>query len=123
MGKIFGAGDRARSRREGSQAATMEWLVDDGIVDGAGLSVARMTVAPGACSQAHSHPNCNEVIHLIAGEVEQTIGTERFVMTPGDTAFIPPGSRHQTRNLGDGPAVMVIAYSAGTRIYEAAEDG
>lgn len=123
MGRIYGAGEKARSRRDANQTATMEWLVDDEIVDGAGLSVARMTVAPGACTQGHSHPNCNEVIHLIAGEVEQTIGAERFVMTPGDTAFIPPGSRHQTRNLGAGPAVMVIAYSAGTRIYEATEDG
>ena len=95
----------------------MDWLIDDALIDGAGLSVARMTVPPGVCSERHSHPNCSEVIHLIEGEIEQHVGSDCHVMTAGDTAFIPPDSPHQTRNIGTGPAVMVISYSAGSRVY------
>jgi len=82
-----------------------------------------MTLKPGICSEGHSHPNCAEVLHLIAGRVEQTVGAERFTMEPGDSAFVPLGSFHQTRNLGGEDATMIVAYSAGTRIYEPADDG
>jgi oxalate decarboxylase/phosphoglucose isomerase-like protein (cupin superfamily) len=54
--------------------------------------------------------------------VEQSIGTEHFVMEAGDTAFIPQGSAHGSRNTGRGDATMIVCYSAGSRIYEAAGD-
>ena len=118
MGKVFGTVD-GRPRTTDGPRATMEWLVDDDLADGAGLSVARMTLRPGAVSEAHRHPNCTEVVHLVSGRIGQTIGNDRFVLDPGDTAFIPADCFHQSRNLGDGEAVMIISYSAGRRIYEA----
>ena len=120
MGKIFGAAETLESRLQENEQVTMDWLVDDSIIAGAGLSVARMTLRPGICSEGHSHPNCAEVIHLIAGRVEQTVGTERFTMEAGDSAFVPPGRFHRTRNQGRDDATMVVAYSAGTRIYDPA---
>lgn len=123
MSKIFGAAQDLQSRLQEDERVTMDWLVDDGIVADAGLSVARMTLKPGIRSEGHSHPNCTEVIHLIAGRVEQTVGAERFAMEPGDTAFVPIGCFHQTRNVGKGDATMVVAYSAGTRTYQPAVEG
>jgi len=120
VGRVFGAAEKLESRLQENQRVTMDWLVDDSIVAGAGLSVARMTLKPGVCSEGHSHPNCAEVIHLIAGRVEQTVGAERFIMEPGDSAFVPPGCFHRTRNLGGGDVTMIVSYSAGTRIYEPA---
>ncbi len=96
----------------------MDWLVDDALVENAALSVARMTLAVDACSEGHRHPNCNEVIHLIAGSVEQAVGPNRIVIAPGDTVFIPAGAFHQSRNVGPGESVMIVSYSSGTRIYE-----
>jgi quercetin dioxygenase-like cupin family protein len=100
----------------------MEWLVDDAVVENAGLSVARMTLERDACTQGHRHPNCNEVIHLIEGTVEQTVGPGRHVMAAGDTVFIPAGTHHRSRNIGPGAAVMVVSYSSGTRVYETAAE-
>lgn len=122
MSKIFGAAGNIQSRLQENERVTMDWLVDDSIIAGAGLSVARMTLKPGIRSEGHSHPNCTEVIHLIAGRVEQTVGAERFAMKPGDSAFVPQGRFHQTRNLGTGDATMIVSYSAGTRIYEPADE-
>ncbi len=123
MSKVFGASVSLRSRLQKSQRCTMDWLVDDALINGAELSVARMTLKAGACSERHGHPNCNEVIHLIRGSVEQSVGDELFDMQAGDTAFIPRGSQHQTRNIGNGEAIMIVCYSAGERIYESAREG
>lgn len=119
MSKVLGARTPSETRLQESPWGTMHWLVDDALIEGAGLSVARMTLMEGACAERHGHPNCNEVIHLIQGSVEQSVGDERFVMQAGDTVFIARGSPHQSRNVGRGDAIMIVSYSAGDRNYEA----
>ncbi len=118
MSTLWNGAVKQETRPQSSDRATMDWLVDDALVENAALSVARMTLAENACSEGHRHPNCNEVIHLIAGRVEQAVGGDRVVMAPGDTVFIPTGAFHQSRNIGAGEAVMIVSYSSGTRIYE-----
>jgi len=103
---------------QSSPGVTMEWLMEDAIQPGAGLSLARMTVAPGATSEAHRHPNCSETVHLLSGRIEQRRGGDWLPLEAGDTLLIPAGAIHQTRNSGGDLAVMIIAYSSGSRIYE-----
>ena len=100
-----------------SEAVTMEWLMEDAIRAGAGLSLAKMTVAAGVTSQLHHHINCSETIHVLAGEIEQRIGDEWQKMKSNDTCLIPEGFKHQTRNIGSETAIMMVAYSAGKRVY------
>ena len=121
MSGVFGPPSTRGAMVQRHDWGTMEWLVDDAIIADAEVSVARMTLKDGGTAEAHSHSNCNEVIHLLSGRIEQSIGDERYVMEPGDTAFVPQGSRHRSRNLGSGDAVMIVSYSAGTRIYRKAE--
>lgn len=82
------------------------------------LSLARMTVAPGETSEAHRHPNCTEAIHVLSGQVEQRKGEQRVELATGDTILIPSGAIHQTRNVGRDTAVLMIAYSSGSRVDE-----
>ena len=100
---------------------TMDWLMEDAIKPGAGLSLARMSVDPGVTSEAHRHPDCNEAVHLLSGEVEQRCGLDWVKMRPGETLLIPAGTPHQTRNSGGETAVLIIAYSSGARVYEVAD--
>ena len=102
-----------------SSGITMTWLMDDGIQAGARLSLARMTVEPGVLSEAHRHANCNEAIHLLSGRVSQRRNDDWIDLDAGDTILIPVGAVHQTRNIGTDKAVMMIAYSSGSRIYQA----
>ncbi|MEL6259314.1 MAG: cupin domain-containing protein [Pseudomonadota bacterium] len=97
---------------------TMTWLMEDAIEPGAGLSLARMTVKAGHTSPAHHHPNCTETIHVLAGEIEERIGEGWITASTGDTVLIPIDSVHQTRNVGEDDAVLIVAYSAGARIYQ-----
>ena len=107
-----------REARSLTSGVTMQWLMDDGIEEAAGLSLAKMTVAPGVTSEAHRHPNCSEAIHVLCGRVEQRRGEEWVELAAGDTILVPAGTPHQTRNGGAEPAVLMIAYSSGSRIYE-----
>ena len=99
---------------------TMEWLADDSLRPGTGLSLARMTVHAGASSPAHSHPDCTEVIHVLEGEIEQRIGDEVHRIATGGTCVVPPGAVHGSRAIGPDDAVLVVAYSSGSRTYHPA---
>lgn len=102
-----------------SDGVTMEWLMEDRIEVDAGLSLARMTVEPGKTSEAHRHSNCSEAIHVLSGQIEQRCDDDWITLKAGETTLIRVGSIHQTSNIGTEPAVMVIAYSSGARIYDA----
>lgn len=97
---------------------TMEWLMEDRISSDAKISLARMTLEAGVLSECHRHPNCAETIHLETGVVRQRIGDKWIVMKAGETCVIPKGKPHQSENMGKADAVMLLCYSAGTRIYE-----
>lgn len=99
---------------------SMEWLLDDSIKPGADMSVAVMIVKMGEMAPAHSHPNCHEFIFLSQGSIEQTLGDEKRVMKAGESAFVPAGTVHATRNLGTEDARLIVTYSAGMRKYESA---
>lgn len=96
---------------------TMDWFMEDKIDPRAGISLAKMTVAIGVTSELHHHSNCTETIHLLVGEIDQRIGDEWKRFKSGETCLIPLGIAHQTRNVGENRAVMMIAYSAGRRDY------
>lgn len=97
---------------------TMEWLMEDAIEEHAELSMARMTVAINHVSELHSHPNCTEAIHVLSGRIEQRCGENWMLLNQGDICLIPKGFKYQTRNIGAERAVLMIAYSSGSRIYE-----
>ncbi len=99
----------------------MQWLMEDAITPDAGLSLARMTVAPGVTSQAHRHSDCSEAVHLLEGSVAQRRGDDWVPLAAGETLLIPPGAVHQTRNTGPETAVLMVAYSSGARIYDPVE--
>ncbi|WP_119166899.1 cupin domain-containing protein [Algihabitans albus] len=108
------------SRTSGARPSgiAMTWLMEEAIEENAGLSLARMTIDPDVTSEAHRHPNCTEAIHVLSGSVLQRRGDAWIELTAGDTILIPVGAVHQTRNPGPETAVMMIAYSSGSRVYQ-----
>lgn len=96
----------------------MEWLADGKTHAGLGLSLARMTVLPGKTSPAHRHPHCNEVIHVLSGSIDERRGDKWLPTQTGDTVIVTAGAIHQTRCTSQQEAILMIAYSADTRIYE-----
>ncbi|MEO8557891.1 MAG: cupin domain-containing protein [Rhodospirillales bacterium] len=105
-------------RHEPTGWGSMEWLVDDALQPGARLSLARMTIHAGCTSETHRHANCDEAVHVASGRVEQRIGDRLVVLGVGDSAHIPTGAAHCSRALDGKPAMLIVAYSAGQRVYQ-----
>ena len=95
-----------------------EWLVDDSLVSGVGMSVGILTILKGKKSPPHAHSNCHELIYLVEGKVEITMDKERIILNAGDSVLCPAGTSHGFRSMDDVNAKMVISYSAGKRKYE-----
>jgi mannose-6-phosphate isomerase-like protein (cupin superfamily) len=70
-------------------------------------SLAEANLAPGAATEAHYHPNTEEIYYLLAGEGMMAIEAERQHVVPGDAIAIPAGVRHQIRNTGQTELVFL----------------
>ena len=101
----------------------MCWLIEDQLVPRAGVSVARMTINAEAISPRHRHPNCNETIVLLSGNVTCIVDDQEYLIEAGDVVFVPKGSAHAIRNETNQAAVAMVSYSAGARVYEAIKTG
>jgi quercetin dioxygenase-like cupin family protein len=93
------------------------WLANKALT-GSSISVLRMLLHPQHSGRKHRHPNADEVLYLIRGQVRVHAGQETQALQPGDSLSIPAGLVHQIENVGSENAEMTIAYSTGERAYE-----
>ncbi len=63
-------------------------------------SLAEATIPIGKQTEAHYHPVTEEIYYLLSGVGLMAIEEETQVVRPGDGIAIPPGARHQIRNIG-----------------------
>ncbi len=71
------------------------------------LTVIHVTLAPGKGHNFHKHPDQEEVIFVVSGEVEQWVDREKRILGPGDSAFLPADMVHASFNVGDSDAKIV----------------
>lgn len=64
----------------------------------ASMTFAHWEIAPDSPVPGHSHPH-EQVVNMIDGEFELTVGGVTRVLQPGDVAFIPPNAVHSGRSL------------------------
>jgi quercetin dioxygenase-like cupin family protein len=68
-------------------------------------------LAPGMGVPRHTHTREDEVYYVLAGELEVTVGEERFVLKPGDTLMAPRDIPHQLRNSGNVENHYLLVFS------------
>ena len=79
---------------------------------GAGnLVVIEVTLTPGGGHAFHKHPNQEEVIYVIEGEVEQWLDQEKQVLGAGDSVFISGDTVHASFNKSDRDAKLLAILS------------
>jgi len=54
--------------------------------------------------------DCNELVTVVSGRLDMTVGDERVVMEPGDEVFIPKDAVHSVRNIHDGTTRWLFGY-------------
>ena len=99
----------------------LEWLVSRELGNSETMTFGRVTIKAGEANPRHRHPNCDEILHLVSGQLEHSLNGDSFLMAPGDTISIPTGAWHNARSLGPEDALMLIAFSSPDRETEAEE--
>lgn len=64
----------------------------------------------GTAAAFHSHPG-EEIAYVLEGTMEyQFQGQQPIVLKAGDALFIPAGTNHSAKNIGDGKATELATY-------------
>ena len=99
----------------------IKWLFSGKTAPGAEQTLGYVVIEPGQKNPLHAHPNCEELLYLLSGELDHSLEERVFRLKPGDAIRVPAGVKHDARCVGDEPAAMIVCYSAGTREMQAYE--
>jgi len=91
------------------------WLVSGGLGNSEAMTFGRVRIKPGQANPRHMHPNSEEILYLLSGELEHSLGDSVFRMAPGDVISIPVGVFHNARAVGSRDAEMVVVFSTPDR--------
>ena len=72
------------------------------------LTFIEVILQPGHGHDFHKHPDQEEVIHVVEGEIEQWLETSKQVLKAGDSIFIEPDVVHASFNTSDRPAKLAV---------------
>jgi quercetin dioxygenase-like cupin family protein len=100
---------------ESFEWGTLKWFCNDRLSPGAAQTLGICHVRPGCSNPVHYHPNCEEVLYLLAGEGRHSFDGEFVQLRAGSTIRIPAGVKHNLTNTGPDPLVCVISFSSGRR--------
>jgi quercetin dioxygenase-like cupin family protein len=79
-------------------------------VPGREVLQARVDFAPSASFPAHRHPG-EEIIYVLTGTLEYEVeGQPPFTLEAGEVLFVPAGTFHSARNVGDTQASELATY-------------
>ncbi len=94
---------------EGYPGVTRAVLVDDR--NGAlSLYIGHLTIVPGGSVSTHIHPDTEEAMVIVEGNLEAILGDEVVTLGPGDTVLAPAGVKHGFVNRSQSNAALVAAF-------------
>lgn len=86
---------------EAVDGKTHHWYFKEGLGDSESLVFVRARIVKGAGHAFHTHPEMDEIIYVLEGEMEQWLEQESRVLRPGDSIYIPRGVVHGCYNVSD----------------------
>ena len=116
-GRFTGSGE---VQREQVPWGSLAWFSSPASTGAEALVVVEVTIDPGGGHSFHKHPNQEEAIYLLDGEVEQWIGRRKRILAAGDSAFIGKDVVHASFNASGRAArlLAVLSPSVGPEGYE-----
>lgn len=103
----------------------LRWLVNEERLGSRYTSVCVIKVAPGETVRpAHSHPNGEEVIYIVAGSGRVMVDGELAPVASGSVVLFPQGAIHMLRNTGTTEMKVVCFFAPPTNLdnYKFYED-
>ena len=107
----------AADKRIDEAWGSLNWLASQAIGNAQGVTVGRVVIKRGCSNPRHSHHNCEEVLHLLQGKLEHTMGDDTIILKAGDTLVVRASVPHSAVSIGDDDADMIVAYSSGVRDF------
>jgi quercetin dioxygenase-like cupin family protein len=80
---------------------THNWYYKEGLGQNGSLVLCRARIVKGAGHAFHTHPEMDEIIYVLEGEMEQWLEKERRILKAGESVYIPRGVVHGCYNLSD----------------------
>ncbi|MGL6278576.1 MAG: cupin domain-containing protein [Gaiella sp.] len=71
--------------------------------------LGRVTYAPGTTVRRHSHEHTEQVMLVLEGSLEMTIGAERRELGPGDVCVVNRGIEHELHSAGGVTFIEALA--------------
>lgn len=94
--------------REQLDWGEMGWISHPSNTQAKLLTVMEVTLGPGGGHNFHKHPDQEEVISVVSGEIEQWLEAEKMTLKPGDSIFIHPNIVHASFNISSQPAKLMV---------------
>lgn len=100
---------------------SLRWLAGSELGNSDKLAMAYVVIKQDHANPRHRHNTCEEVLYLISGALDHSVGEQHYNLKAGDTIVIPAGVFHNAVNTGEEDAHMVVVYSAAERDFELEE--
>ena len=85
-------------------------MKEDLSVPGREVIQVRVDIPPGVVAARHNHPG-EELVYVIEGELEYRLdGRPPVTVKAGEVLFIPYGTHHEVKNVGNTNAVELATY-------------
>lgn len=94
---------------------SLTWLANGSLLGTKNVTVGRVVIKKGMANPRHRHPNCEEVLYLLSGRLEHSIGSDKIIVESGDSILVEADVPHNAVNIGDCDADMIVAYSSPER--------
>src|SRR5258708_35742342 len=107
-------------RREHVEWGSMAWFSSPVASNAKDLVVLEVNLSPAGGHNFHKHPQQEEVLYIIEGEIEQWVDQEKRILRPGASAFIAAGVVHASFNVSDRNAKLlaILRPCIGSERYE-----
>lgn len=102
---------------------SIQWLCSGDMFPDAQQTFGHVRILPGMKNPQHYHPNSDEMLILLEGELEHSLGDQVYRLVPGMSIHIPQGVLHDARNVGETTARMIVAYPTSDRRVVMNEEG
>jgi len=99
---------RATLVRDDLDWGSMGWLSRPSSTGAGQLTAIEVTLIPGGGHNFHKHPEQEEVIYVVEGNIEQWLEQDRRQLGPGEAVFIPADLVHASFNTGNVPAKLLV---------------
>lgn len=93
----------------------LQWLANQDRIAGVEQTFGVVRIDPGQHNPLHYHPNCEELLYVLAGACDHRLNDAVVQLGPGDLIHVPRGVHHNATCTSREPLRIVVSFSSADR--------